>query len=585
MRHKSTHSTQLADLLARRDAVMAQEAKPPKLPNLGPVPLPVSSHDLEIDYYSFVRLHSLQDSSFNGKHGILVPWGHDRNFPEVPQHVHVCLDSGQDIAVKMSKLSPAGRSTTITSEFVVPMVPLRDCQPGPIVSSSPWPSTAGVAEVPGNIAVTKASTTLAQHAQPLEVIDVDSPEDDVIEPTSVDNLAEIPTRSAVVMEGSAYSRVEAEAVELEDEGSAEPVKDVRTLYLAHPAVDEHTEESNCHTIAAIVAQLRSRKLCLSSTAVGGRGQTVLPDEVSTGPVKDVERCAAWQDEAVPAVPVIEALVQGEISLSGVGGDILHGAIHSGEVAVTQQDAGTAVCGVDTQVPVEHVQELLDMVADRSIVLGDVLDEAQLESWFLQFLDVVGVRHPLWARLWQALRLPVEMQPMALSVLWDLGASGDERRMLLIPGVVTDLLKALRVKLGSVEALFHSRLGIAEAVGGAGELSTAQSGTHPAHALLAMVLVELFPRSAQVGWGWSRTGWSWAAWWAFVGRCLECAPPWVAFQVLALALVLMQERIGLPLFRQDAWSDVGRVVKLRERLLAYASDSEGAVAIDALIRVM
>merc|ERR1719329_673397 len=88
-------------------------------------------------------------------------------------------------------------------------------------------------------------------------------------------------------------------------------------------------------------------------------------------------------------------------------------------------------------------------------------------------------------------------------------------------------------------------------------------------IFALMLVHFFPRPANAGWGWSRIGWSWSTWWSMLVRCIETADPQSAFGVLALAVVMMQEKSGVPLLEIDAWSEGSRTDKLRDKLATLA----------------
>lgn len=111
--------------------------------------------------------------------------------------------------------------------------------------------------------------------------------------------------------------------------------------------------------------------------------------------------------------------------------------------------------------------------------------------------------------------------------------------------IGDLVRGNRVKLGTLrEAItsWHYDLG-------------AHLERMPrAWEVMSRVLVHLFPQRIEAGWGWSRVGWGWAEWWKLMEALLHDMPPSKAFDVLAMALKLMQDEDGgTPISDQAIWS--------------------------------
>lgn len=217
-----------------------------------------------------------------------------------------------------------------------------------------------------------------------------------------------------------------------------------------------------------------------------------------------------------------------------------------------------------------VQEL----TDNGPIQQGTFNEVRMHEILDRLLGGLVRKAGEWAHVWRAMQIPVELQPAALGVLWRLGLDKGESLQNVIPSVLIDLLKSFRVKLSSVEETLQSHvssLGMESTTGHTFQVAmlSDDSSDGCARRMFAEALLQMFPRSAQVSWGWSRTGWGWAAWWASVGRCLQGASAWSGFLVLLKFLVLMQQRVELPLLMHDAWKDRSRIQKLLERFSAYA----------------
>lgn len=327
---------------------------------------------------------------------------------------------------------------------------------------------------------------------------------------------------------------------------------------------------------------------------GKRHSTPLPPVPSF--TDDKARSAAASSTSAPTSGGSSSIAVSSTAASS--GAVSSGAVSSKPVSAAAQstsalsheaDAGDADSATD---PAEVHQRTLDELSERPIVSDGTLDKARMEKITLRLLKcslsddtkASALTPGRWAQVWHAMQVPADDQVSAVITLLQVGLEAEAGRFAVaVSQLVTDLLKGHRIKLRNVEEALRgcvarcakhredgdgawlaaidacSRTGHDTALG-------VTSSWRRAQAFCASILVHLFPRPAQAGWGWSRIGWSWATWWACVGRVLEEAEPRASFCVIVMALSFMQERSGLPLFTQDGWEEESRVSKLRAKLV-------------------
>jgi len=135
------------------------------------------------------------------------------------------------------------------------------------------------------------------------------------------------------------------------------------------------------------------------------------------------------------------------------------------------------------------------------------------------------------------------------------------RTRLATEAVCDVAKAKRINLRVLETVISD---LAQLVGPDAPASDVEAACGAA----AWVLVHMFPQKKDAGWGWPHMGWSWAAWWDFVARCLQSFQPAHAYLVLRTSLELMLSQAGTVSTVRElpSWvDDPQRVRELRRRL--------------------
>eukprot|EP00928_Gymnodinium_smaydae_P044411 TRINITY_DN29626_c0_g2_i1.p1 TRINITY_DN29626_c0_g2~~TRINITY_DN29626_c0_g2_i1.p1 ORF type:complete len:509 (-),score=144.12 TRINITY_DN29626_c0_g2_i1:70-1596(-) len=209
------------------------------------------------------------------------------------------------------------------------------------------------------------------------------------------------------------------------------------------------------------------------------------------------------------------------------------------------------------------EELFNLVKELTTGNGVVkedgeLNKKRLKQVFRQLLQGSPLASAEWSQVWNALAIPEEQRSNVARALMARGWC-DEGLAEVAPDVLGELVRTHKVRLGTLEAAL-------QAEGSAGRF--AESGV--ARSVLVRSVVNLFPRPGTCSYGWSRVGWSWTAWWAFLGRILQALDGQAAVDVLAEVLASLQAREGKPLAQQDAWSEPQR----RSAIKAKAKELSG-----------
>jgi hypothetical protein len=162
-------------------------------------------------------------------------------------------------------------------------------------------------------------------------------------------------------------------------------------------------------------------------------------------------------------------------------------------------------------------------------------------------------------------IPVEGQVQALRLFLNLtfvqtqGHSSEDA-----PIIVSELCKNHKVKLTSVEEVL-----VAFGQNLDGVLAMNEEAWH----IYAHILVHLHPQPATSGWGWSRVGWNWMAWWKWLEKVIASLEASKAADVLCLALRLAQDREGRPLSEVANWSGKLKLCISKLAELSACSESE------------
>eukprot|EP00930_Biecheleria_cincta_P073854 TRINITY_DN61124_c0_g1_i1.p1 TRINITY_DN61124_c0_g1~~TRINITY_DN61124_c0_g1_i1.p1 ORF type:complete len:423 (-),score=102.96 TRINITY_DN61124_c0_g1_i1:18-1286(-) len=164
----------------------------------------------------------------------------------------------------------------------------------------------------------------------------------------------------------------------------------------------------------------------------------------------------------------------------------------------------------------------------------------------------------WAQLWSALKIGEHAHTAALSIILEQEQASDAEVTVSMADVVVQLVRAHRVKLGSLEEAFAEKVPQDLAVDGRWASRTPGGGMR---ALLAQGLVNLCPAD----WGWTWPGWTWSTWWACLERCLAGATAGAALSILSATLWELQERCAVPLLSWKPFQVPSRIAKLREKV--------------------
>lgn len=209
--------------------------------------------------------------------------------------------------------------------------------------------------------------------------------------------------------------------------------------------------------------------------------------------------------------------------------------------------------------------LVAELSEDPVVRDGELIENRLSEVLKRLWDGVARKAKDWVAAWQAMGIPLDKQSEALQRFLNMAfcQTEDPDRA---PMVVAELIKSHKVKMRAMEevliAFGHNLDGIT---------AVNEEAWH----VYAKFLINVFPKPARSGWGWSRVGWSWTYWWQFVEKCTHTLEPARAFDVLALILRLIQEKEGTPLGQVQAWTDEGRIQRVITKLgeLGQCGDNE------------
>eukprot|EP00747_Dinoflagellata_sp_TGD_P031210 gnl/TRDRNA2_/TRDRNA2_135128_c0_seq2.p1 gnl/TRDRNA2_/TRDRNA2_135128_c0~~gnl/TRDRNA2_/TRDRNA2_135128_c0_seq2.p1 ORF type:complete len:576 (+),score=108.84 gnl/TRDRNA2_/TRDRNA2_135128_c0_seq2:62-1789(+) len=95
----------------------------------------------------------------------------------------------------------------------------------------------------------------------------------------------------------------------------------------------------------------------------------------------------------------------------------------------------------------------------------------------------------------------------------------------------------------------------------------EKAANVASGCVSWVLVHMFPQPKEVGWGWSKQGWTWKMWWELAKEYIQAFSAPVAFAIYRTVLDLMVKEASGKLIRDmPAWNeDPERIKELRRRL--------------------
>jgi len=189
------------------------------------------------------------------------------------------------------------------------------------------------------------------------------------------------------------------------------------------------------------------------------------------------------------------------------------------------------------------------LGEDPVVTDGELNDARLGDVLRRLWDGAARKPKDWVMAWQTMSIPVEKQGEALQKFLNMAFSeaGMERASM----VIADLVKAHRLKMRSVEDVLvtfgHNLDGI---------LALNEDAWH----IYAQFLVQVFPKPATAGWGWSRVGWSWASWFKFAEQCIQSLDGARASDALCMVLRLIQERETAPIGEVQGWAEGDKLSK-------------------------
>jgi len=210
--------------------------------------------------------------------------------------------------------------------------------------------------------------------------------------------------------------------------------------------------------------------------------------------------------------------------------------------------------------------LVGSLTEDPVCADGAIREARLTEVLKHLWNGAARKPKDWVAAWQAMVIPVDKQCEALQKFLNMAfvqTQGHDAHE--APMVVAELAKNHKVKMRSVEevlvAFGHNLDGL---------IAVNEEAWH----IYALFLVHVFPKPAGSGWGWSRVGWSWLNWWAFVEKCISSLEPARAFDVVAMILRLIQEREGAPLVQ--SWTGGDKLARVIGKLGEFGSCKEAEV---------
>jgi hypothetical protein len=226
-------------------------------------------------------------------------------------------------------------------------------------------------------------------------------------------------------------------------------------------------------------------------------------------------------------------------------------------AVTQPDAS------DT----DPLHTLIGELVSHPVIDDDGnIDDPRLGEVFTKLLNGIAKKPKDWAVAWNAMKIPLDKQVEALQAFLNLAfvRTDDPEKA---PMVIAELAMMHKIKIRSVEEVL---LVFGQNFDGVLAINEEAWQFYP------KFLVQVFPKPAASGWGWSRVGWSFQSWWTFVEKCIQTLESPRAFEVIAQLLVLIQDREGTTIADIPAWSEGDRLTRVLTKLCELGSCDAGEV---------
>jgi hypothetical protein len=211
--------------------------------------------------------------------------------------------------------------------------------------------------------------------------------------------------------------------------------------------------------------------------------------------------------------------------------------------------------------------LIGGLVDDPVHSDGAIKEERLMAVLKALWGGVAKRPKDWCSTWQKMEIPADLQCEALQRFFNMAFSAQTDDQEKAPSVVAELVKAHRLKLRSVEEVL---------VTFGHNLDGLLAMNEEAWQVYSYYLMHVSPKPATAGWGWSRVGWSWASWWAYVEKCIASMEASRQFDVVALLLKLIQDREGTPLGEVQAWQEGDKLGKAIAKLGEIGDMADGEV---------
>eukprot|EP00933_Yihiella_yeosuensis_P001095 TRINITY_DN101750_c0_g1_i1.p1 TRINITY_DN101750_c0_g1~~TRINITY_DN101750_c0_g1_i1.p1 ORF type:complete len:269 (+),score=73.44 TRINITY_DN101750_c0_g1_i1:50-808(+) len=184
------------------------------------------------------------------------------------------------------------------------------------------------------------------------------------------------------------------------------------------------------------------------------------------------------------------------------------------------------------------------------------DGSVKEATLRRYLEILLVQKAIkkpkdWVEVWAAMNIPIESQS---KVLLEILRFGLENACEGLGDMLSELIKGHRVKTKAVE---EAALEI-------------MKGVEDRSGVLRQMLFNIFPKSPNSEWGWSRVGWSWLQWWQILEKLLGVLEPTSAFDELASLLNEIEAAGGKPLTQQTLVWQKDRLAKAKALLCKFGS---------------
>lgn len=216
-------------------------------------------------------------------------------------------------------------------------------------------------------------------------------------------------------------------------------------------------------------------------------------------------------------------------------------------------------------PVVEAKKLQGVTPTEEV---SVDSERFLEAMEQLLQDATGSAPSQWNTVWGGFGVPREEECDAVTALLQVATRGpDMERAELAARIITELARTYKVQLNNIERALQ---------GLAAHLEDLSAVNESAWNVYSHLLVQFFPKTPSTNWGWQSANWNWHSWWAMAQRVLTKVDNFRAFDIVILALQMMQERSGQKICQLQAWSEFGRRDKMRKVLSAWGEMEESAV---------